>query len=64
MFHSVSNTSKVALFHLVEHLREREFELFDIQMLTPITSKLGGITMPRKDYLLRLEKAVEKRCSM
>src|SRR5215510_3639643 len=38
MFHRVSNASKVALFHLVEHLRSRGFSLFDIQMLTPITT--------------------------
>jgi len=60
MFHTVSNASKVALFHLVEHLREREFELFDIQMLTPITSRLGGVTIPRAEYLRRLAEAVEK----
>src|ERR1043166_9005076 len=50
MFHRVSNGSKVALFHLVEHLRQRGFVLFDIQMLTPITSQMGGITIPRGQY--------------
>jgi len=35
MFHQVSNASKVALFHLIEHLRKQGFVLFDIQMLTP-----------------------------
>jgi len=64
MFHSVSNASKVALFHLVEHLRERGFELFDIQMLTPITSQLGGVTIPREEYLQRLAEAVEKPCGI
>ena len=46
MFHRVSDASKVALFHLIEHLRNRGFALFDIQMLTPITEQLGGITIP------------------
>ena len=63
MFHRVSNASKVALFHLVEHLRRQDFALFDIQMLTPITSQLGGITIPRDEYLRRLAKAVAKPCS-
>ena len=63
MFHRVSNASKVALYHLVEHLRRRDFALFDIQMLTPITSQLGGVTIPREEYLQRLGKAVRKRCS-
>jgi leucyl/phenylalanyl-tRNA--protein transferase len=62
MFHRVSNASKVALFHLIEHLRQRGFELFDVQMLTPITAQLGGTTLPREAYLQRLAAAVEKRC--
>jgi leucyl/phenylalanyl-tRNA--protein transferase len=59
MFHKVSNASKVALFHLVEHLHRQGFVLFDIQMLTPITAQLGGITIPREEYLRRLAQAVE-----
>jgi leucyl/phenylalanyl-tRNA--protein transferase len=60
MFHKVSNASKVALFHLWEHLRSREFELFDIQMLTPITKQLGGVEIPRTVYLKRVARAVKK----
>jgi len=59
MFHQVSDASKVALFHLVEHLRRQGFVLFDIQMLTPITTQLGGINIPREEYLRRLARAVE-----
>jgi leucyl/phenylalanyl-tRNA--protein transferase len=62
MFHRAANASKVALFHLCQHLRERRFDLFDIQMLTPITTRLGGTTIPRADYLRRLAEAVEKPC--
>ena len=58
MFHRVSDASKVALFHLIEHLRQRGFVLFDIQMLTPITAQLGGVTISRADYLRRLAEAV------
>jgi leucyl/phenylalanyl-tRNA---protein transferase len=63
MFHRVSNASKIALYHLIEHLRQRHFALFDIQMLTPITSSLGAIQIPRTKYLKRLALAVGKRCS-
>ncbi len=63
MFHRVSNASKVALFHLIEHLRRRGFALFDIQMLTPITAQLGGIAIPREEYLRRLDRAVEMTVS-
>jgi leucyl/phenylalanyl-tRNA--protein transferase len=58
MFHRVPNASKVALHALVEHLRLRHFELFDIQMVTPVTRLLGAIEIPRTEYLQRLRKAV------
>ena len=60
MFHRVSDASKAALFHLTNHLRRRGFVLFDIQMLTPITAQLGGITIPRAEYLSRLAQAVKQ----
>jgi leucyl/phenylalanyl-tRNA--protein transferase len=63
MFHRVSDASKVALFHLIEHLRRQGFVLFDIQMLTPITTQLGGITIPREEYLRRLAQAVKEPVS-
>ncbi len=62
MFHRTSNASKVALFHLVKHLRERNFALFDVQMVTPITRQLGAVTIARADYLQRLAAAVELKC--
>jgi len=60
MFHVVSDASKVALFYLVEHLRQNDFSLFDIQVLTPITTQLGGTTISRAEYLERLKKAVSQ----
>jgi leucyl/phenylalanyl-tRNA--protein transferase len=63
MFHRADNASKVALCHLVQHLRERGFTLFDIQMLTPVTRQLGGIVIPREEYLRRLAQAVQVPCS-
>jgi leucyl/phenylalanyl-tRNA--protein transferase len=62
MFHRESNASKVALYHLIEHLRRRGFELFDVQMLTPITKHLGAVEISRDDYLKRLSSAVAKPC--
>ena len=63
MFHCVSNASKVALFHLAEHLLQRGFSLFDIQVLTPITAQLGGINISRTEYLKRLTQSVHSKCS-
>lgn len=62
MFHRATNTSKVALCHLVEHLRARGFALFDIQMVTPATRQLGAVEIPRQEYLKRLAAAVELNC--
>jgi leucyl/phenylalanyl-tRNA--protein transferase len=62
MFHRVSNASKIALYHLVEHLRHRKFMLFDVQMLTPITQQLGGTNIHREVYLKRLAAAVAEPC--
>jgi leucyl/phenylalanyl-tRNA--protein transferase len=58
MFHFVDNASKVALHHLVMHLRERRFTLFDIQMVTAATAPLGAKAISRCDYLQRLAVAV------
>jgi len=59
MFHGVSNASKVALHHLAEHLHRRGYLLFDVQLVTSITRQLGAVTIPREEYLRRLEAAVE-----
>lgn len=63
MFHFADNASKVALCHLVRHLQEHNFALFDIQMLTPVTKQMGGITIPRDEYLDRLKAAIQLRRS-
>ncbi len=63
MFHRASNASKVALYHLVKHLEGRGYELFDLQELTGITRQLGGVNIPRQEYLRRLQKTLEKPCS-
>lgn len=63
MFHRVSNASKVALVKLMERLRQRGFKLIDIQMLTPITERMGGKLIPRTQFLDRLKIAINLNCS-
>jgi leucyl/phenylalanyl-tRNA--protein transferase len=63
MFHRESNASKVALAHLAARLRERNFSLFDIQMVTPITRQLGAVNISREDYLKRLAAALKRDCA-
>jgi leucyl/phenylalanyl-tRNA--protein transferase len=63
MFHLADNASKVALCHLVEHLRARDFVLFDIQMVTAATGRLGARSISRKEYLARLGAALQRSCT-
>ena len=57
MFHRVNNASKVALYHLLQHLRARRFTLFDVQMPTRVTLQMGATLIPRRDFLQRLRAA-------
>jgi len=58
MFYSVRDASKVALAHLITHLGDRGYQLFDIQQLTDHTQSLGAIEIPRRQYLTRLRHAL------
>jgi leucyl/phenylalanyl-tRNA--protein transferase len=61
MFHSQRDASKVALVHLVQRLRDREFELLDTQAATEHLRRFGCIEVPAEDYLRRLKSALAKR---
>lgn len=61
MFHYQTDASKVALAHLVAHLRARGFELLDIQQWTPHTGRLGATEVRRAAYLRRLARAAARR---
>lgn len=58
MFHRATDASKVALWALVERLRERRFLLLDIQWLTPFLASCGAVEMPRDQYLAVLADAL------
>ena len=60
MFHRRTDASKVALVHLVQRLRERDFELLDTQATTPHLRRFGCVDMPASEYLRRLEIAIRK----
>jgi leucyl/phenylalanyl-tRNA--protein transferase len=61
MFHRVTDASKAALVGLVDRLRAGGFELIDIQFLTAHTARLGGIEIPKTEYLRRLAAALKAR---
>jgi len=57
MFHLVSDASKAALYFLVQHLRQRGYALFDVQMPTRITLQMGASLIARNEFLRRLTPA-------
>lgn len=59
MFYNVTDASKVAVVHLVRRLRERGYQLLDIQQWSPHTGSLGAVEISRTQYLHRLADAVE-----
>jgi leucyl/phenylalanyl-tRNA--protein transferase len=63
MYYRVRDASKVALAHLVAHLNSRGYALLDVQQWTPHTGRLGVVEISRRDYLSRLESAIERPVS-
>lgn len=63
MFSTRPNASKIALYYLVERLRERGFTLLDIQFQTSHLATLGAveISQTRYRYLLRQAMAIDVR---
>ncbi len=63
MFHHAPDASKVALVHLVEHLRDDGAEgagrLLDVQWRTDHLASLGVVEISRDRYLERLASALE-----
>jgi leucyl/phenylalanyl-tRNA---protein transferase len=60
MFHRRPNASKLAILHLIDHLRERGAEWIDIQTMTPHFELLGAKLILREEFLARLA-AVQAR---
>jgi len=62
MFHHETDASRLALLHLVDHLRTRGVEWIDCQVMTPHFERLGAEEVPRPDFLAMLNAALaEKR---
>ena len=62
MFYKEANASKVALVALVEQMKKSGLTLFDCQMVTEITKKMGAIEISREEYLKRLRHALSQNC--
>lgn len=60
MFYTITDGSKVALVKLVEHLRSRQFQIFDAQMMNPHLARFGAYTVPGKQYEQQLKTAIQQ----
>ena len=58
MFSFASNTSKIALAHLVRQLERWQFRMIDCQMNTAHLASLGAREIPRAEFITRLEELV------
>jgi len=54
----LTDGGKAALVFLAQHLRQRGYRLFDIQMVTPLTVQFHPVHIPRAEYLRRLPLAL------
>ena len=56
MFHRAPNTSKLALLHLIDHLKTRNATWLDAQVMTPHMRTLGAKEISRKEFLRKLKE--------
>lgn len=64
MFFRVPDGSKVAMVKLVERLRDRNFVLFDAQMMNPHLERFGAYITRNDDYRDLLREALQIHCSL
>lgn len=56
MFYKKANASKLALWALVDRLRDQGHQWIDVQMITPVVEAMGGKYITREEFLLRLNE--------
>lgn len=61
MFHKRDNTSKLALYNVLEKLKQAKIPFIDTQMVTEVVASFGGKEIKRDDYLKRLERLNKSR---
>ena len=59
MFHTKTDASKIALYHLTLALKKSGFKLLEVQFITPHLKSLGAIEISADEYLTLLEKALD-----
>lgn len=62
MFYRIPEGSKAAMVMLVEHLKSRNFLLFDAQILNPHLARFGAFEVDQALYEATLHAAVRRPC--
>jgi leucyl/phenylalanyl-tRNA--protein transferase len=62
MFFQIPEGSKVAMVKLVEHLRSRQFTLFDAQLQNPHLERFGAYVVGDRAYQTLLQRALAQPC--
>jgi len=58
MFYYEPNASKLAFWHLLEYLANKEVTWIDCQMMTPLLKNFGAVEIERDRFMELLEEAV------
>jgi len=61
MFHTMTDASKVALYYLVEKVKDWDFDFIDSQVVTEHMKNLGAEEISREKYLLLLQNSLKKK---
>lgn len=64
MFYQIPEGSKVAMVKLVEHLRSRQFILFDAQMMNPHLERFGAYSVGEREYRSLMKQALQQGCRL
>jgi leucyl/phenylalanyl-tRNA---protein transferase len=64
MFFRIPDGSKVAMVKLVQRLRDRQFVLFDAQMMNPHLERFGAVVMDDPEYQALLQQARQRQCAL
>lgn len=64
MFYRIPEGSKVAMVKLVELLRKRRFVMFDAQTMNPHLERFGAYGVKDDEYMVLLDKALHRSCSL
>lgn len=59
MFSSKTDASKIALVHLVEHLKNKNFKLLDSQFRNPHLDQFGLYEIPQDEYVRQMQAGLD-----